>query len=167
MSKKQAPSKNLVLYKAPNGDIELRGDIQHETLWATQAQMAKVFGVNVPAVNKHIKNILDAKELANSTISKMEIVQQEGSRKVVRAVEHYNLDMIIAVGYRINSIQGTKFRQWATKTLRQYLTQGFVLNKKLIKKNTRAFLKSIQDIQALLPEHVALELSTSAYYFSR
>ncbi len=158
MPKKQVPTKNLFLYKAPNGDIELRGDFDHETIWATRMQMSEIFGVNTQAISKHVGNIYKENELEKrSTSSKMELVQMEAGRQIKRQVDFYNLDILIAVGYRINSVQGTKFRQWATKTLKQYLLDGYVLNKKQIKKNHQAFLKSIADIQTLLPEHVTLD----------
>ncbi|MCK5027633.1 MAG: virulence protein RhuM/Fic/DOC family protein, partial [Candidatus Pacebacteria bacterium] len=150
--------KNVVIYQAKNGAIELRGDISHDTIWATQAQMAKMFGVNSPAITKHIKNIYKEKELfQNSTCSKMEQVRMEGKREVKRTVEIYNLEVLIAVGYRINSVVGTKFRQWATKTLREHITKGYTVNRKQIGKNYDEFMKAVEDIQLLLPEHVTLD----------
>ena len=91
----------MIVYN--NGEIELKVAIEKESIWLNQKQIAELFGTKVPAINKYIKNILDDNELTNSTISKMEIVQTEGKRKVKRVVEFYNLDMIIAVGYRVNS----------------------------------------------------------------
>ena len=85
----------IELYQAPNGAIEFQGDVKSETLWANQKQIATLFGTKIPAINKHIKNIITEEELDTSTISKMEIVQQEGKREVVRQVDFYNLDMII------------------------------------------------------------------------
>lgn len=149
---------NLVIYQAKNGAIELRGDLKNETVWANRMQMAEIFGVNPQAISKHIQNIYKEQELnEKATSSKMELVQTEGSRTVVRDVDIYNLDILIAVGYRINSITGTKFRQWATKTLREHLTRGYTLNKKVILKNYDQFIKNVSDIQALLPENVILD----------
>lgn len=100
-------------------------------MWLTQKQIAEIFGTEVPAINKHIKNILRSKELLpDTTISKMEMVQKEGKRKVNRVVEIYNLDMIISVGYRVNSSQATQFRIWATQRLKDYLVQGYAINQK-------------------------------------
>lgn len=107
-------NKNIVIYQAKSGAIELRGDFTRETVWATRTQMAEMFGVNPQAVSKHIQNIYEEKELKRSaTSSKMELVQNESGRQVHREVDIYNLDVLIAVGYRINSVVGTKFRQWA------------------------------------------------------
>ncbi len=95
----------------------------------TQEQMALLFNVNVPAINKHIRNIISENELEeSSTISKMEIVRYEGHRRVKRNINIYNLDMIISVGYRVNSVEGIKFRRWANKILKEYLLQGYVIN---------------------------------------
>ncbi|MFA7314566.1 MAG: virulence protein RhuM/Fic/DOC family protein [Candidatus Magasanikbacteria bacterium] len=124
-------------------------------------QMAEVFGVNPQAITKHLKNIYTEKELVrDATSSKMELVQNESGRLVKRDIDIYNLDAIIAVGYRINSVMGTKFRVWATKTLREYLTKGYVLNKKVILKNYNQFIKNVSDIQALLPVHTILDPKT-------
>lgn len=111
----------VVIYQSKSGAIELRGDLNRETVWANRMQMSKMFGVNPQAISKHIQNIYKEKELnRKATSSKMELVQNESGRKVHRDVDVYNLDVLIAVGYRINSVIGTKFRQWATKTLLIY-----------------------------------------------
>ena len=100
-------------------------DFENETVWLTQAQLAELYKVNVPAVSKQIQNVFEDGELQeNATISKMEIVQTEGDREVSRAVTHYNLEMLIALGYRIRSKVATKFRQWATKHLKELMTKG-------------------------------------------
>jgi hypothetical protein len=107
--------------------------------------MADLFGVNVPAINKHLKNIYESGELTPAaTISKMEMVQNEGGRQVARDVEFYNLDAVIAVGYRVNSVKATHFRIWATNTLREFIVKGFVLNDTLLK-NGQAFGKDYFD----------------------
>lgn len=110
-------------------------DIVYEknTFWLSQKKLAELFGTGIPAINKHIKNILDDEELDNATISKMEIVQTEGTREVSRIVEHYNLDMIIAVGYRVSSKEATQFRIWATQTLVEFVKKGFVLDDERLK----------------------------------
>lgn len=107
--------------------------------------MAKLFDVNVSAVSKHLSNIFEEQELIReSTVSKKEIVQKEGNRNVKREQEFYNLDAIIAVGYRVNSKKATRFRQWATKTLKEYITKGFILNDEMLK-NGRPFVKDYFD----------------------
>ncbi len=117
---------NIVLYN--DGEIELNISLDENTIWLTQKQLANLFSVKVPAVSKHIKNILNEQELTNSTISKMETVQKEGNRDVVRTVDHYDLDMTISLGYRVNSATATKFRQWATQILKSYITDGYIIN---------------------------------------
>lgn len=102
-----------------------------ETIWATQKAIAQLFDVGIPAINKHLNNIYSDGELSqSSTISKMEIVQMEGSREVTRQVDFYNLDAIISVGYRVNSTRATQFRQWCTFVLRQFAIRGYVIDKK-------------------------------------
>jgi len=150
--KKPRVQKELVIFTTKAGQVKLRGDFDRETMWATQAEMAEVFGVNSPAVTKHIKNIYQENELdEGATCSKMEQVQIEGNRTVRRTVHYYNLDVMIAVGYRINSVIGTNFRQWATKTLREHITKGFTINPKQIKDNHEAFLLAVEKVKKLLP----------------
>ena len=118
------------LIKFEDGDFSLDVTVSpnEETVWLTQEQIAILFEVNKPAVNKHIKNILLSGELDDSTISKMEIVQLEGKRKIVRTINIYNLDMIISVGYRVKSVRGIQFRRWANSVLKQYLLNGQAIN---------------------------------------
>ncbi len=145
-------SKKLVIYQTKTGALELRGDFTNDTLRATQAQMAKLFSVNSQAITKHIKNIYSEKELSEkATCSKMEQVQIEGERRISRSVNFYNLDIMIAVGYRINSVTGTQFRQWATNTLRQYIVEGYNINPDRVSKNYEVFMKAVQQVQAVLP----------------
>lgn len=144
--------KNFVIYQAKSGAIALQGDFTKQTIWATQAQMAKVFGVNSQAVTKHLKNIYHEGELSRkATCSKMEQVQVEGGRSVVRSVDIYNLDAVISVGYRISSTTGTKFRQWATQTLRTHIVEGYTINKARIAQNYDSFMKAVEQVRALLP----------------
>jgi len=148
---KKAPN-SVVIYQAKSGAIELRGDVHTETIWATQAQIARVFGVERSVVTKHIRNIYQDNELAEKgTCAKIAQVQKEGEREVKRTIEHYNLDIILSVGYRVNSKTATQFRQWATKTLRQHITKGYTLNPKVIKNNYAEFQKAIENIKRLLP----------------
>lgn len=141
---------NLVIFQAKDGALEIKMDNNNETVWATQAQMASIFDVNTQAITKHIKNIYDEGELEeNPTCSILEQVQIEGERKIKRKIKFYNLDLIISVGYRINSIQGTRFRQWATKTLKQHITQGFTINSKVLENHTAKFLEAMEAIKQL------------------
>ena len=148
----------IVIYQNSSGAIELRGDVKNETIWANRMQMAKMFGVNPQAISKHINNIYKENELnKKATSSKMELVQNESGRIVKRKIDIYNLDILIAVGYRINSVTGTKFRQWATKTLREHITKGYTINRKQITKNYDSFIKTVENIQKLLPDHMTLD----------
>ncbi|MEK7100613.1 MAG: virulence protein RhuM/Fic/DOC family protein [Patescibacteria group bacterium] len=161
MAKKRVAKKDLkqiLVYQAKNGAIELRGDSTRNTLWATQAQMAALFDVTPQNITLHVRNIYKEKELVEASTCKESLqVQNEGKREVTRSVKYYNLDVIIAVGYRVSSITGTNFRIWATKTLREHITRGYTINRKQIAKNREAFLKDVEAVQALLPDHVALD----------
>ena len=147
---------NIVFYQTENADVVVNVVYKDETFWLSQKAMAALFDVNPQAITKHLSNIYEEQELVkDSTCSILEQVQREGKRNVKRSVEFYNLDAIIAVGYRVNSKKATKFRQWATKTLREYITKGFVLNEKLLK-NGKQFgqdyfdelLEKIREIRA-------------------
>ncbi len=146
---------NILIYQAPNGAIELRADEAHQTIWITQKQLAKVFEVDVRTVNEHLKNIFKTKELIEkSVIRKFRITAEDGK---TYNTNQYNLDVILSVGYRVNSKRATQFRQWATKTLREHITKGYTINRKRIGQNYNAFMKAVADIQTLLPEHVVLD----------
>ncbi len=128
-------SGELIIYSDTKGRVELRADADKETIWATQAQIAELFDVNSQAITKHLLNIYREGELEKkATCSILEQVQIEGNRQVKRWIEFYNLDAVIAVGYRVNSKKATQFRIWATKTLREYLVKGIVVNSERIKK---------------------------------
>jgi hypothetical protein len=118
MEEKDNPQQSdIIFYNTPTGDVKIEVVFNDETFWLTQKRMAELFGVEVPAINKHLSNIYETGELnKTATISNLETVQQEGNRKVKRNVEFYNLDAIIAVGYRVNSHQAKQFRIWATKS---------------------------------------------------
>lgn len=132
----------FLFYNGNNGKIRIQVILGDETVWATQKSLSEIFNVEVPAISKHIAKIISEGELeTETTISKMEIVQQEGSRNVRREVEFYNLDMIIAVGYRVNSYQATQFRIWATKILKEYLVKGFALDDERLKQGNNLFNK--------------------------
>ena len=141
---------DLAIYQAKDGAIELSVDATNETIWATQKQIADVFGVNVRTINEHLGNIFKTEELGkDSTIRKFRIVQVEGGREVTRNVEHYNLDAIISVGYRVNSKNATTFRKWATKTLRSYITDGYAISPTRIQQNYSQFQKAVDDLRLL------------------
>ena len=121
----------IILYQ-PNETIRLEVRLEEESVWLTQAQSAALFGIEVPAISKHIRNIFQSEELERkATVSKMEIVRQEGNRKVKRTIEIYNLDMILSIGYRVNSKNATRFRQWANQVLKDYLLKGYSINHRL------------------------------------
>jgi len=119
----------ILLYKTPNQDIKLEVLIENETIWLSQKQLCELFGRDKSVISRHIKNILNENELnKNATVAKNATVQKEGNREVVRDVEFYNLDMIISVGYRVNSSKATQFRIWATKVLKEYIIKGFAMD---------------------------------------
>lgn len=149
MTTKTTPS-DIIIYQAPNGAIEFRSDTDKETIRANQRQIADIFDVDIRTINEHINTIFESEELEKeSTIRKFQIVQQEGTRKVKREILHYNLDMIISIGYRVNSKVATKFRQRATTTLRQHITQWFTINPNRIQLNYQKFLQAVDDVKAL------------------
>lgn len=130
----------FILYNLPDGEGSVQAYIENDTIWLTQKAMAILFDVTIPAVNQHLKNIYDSNELsADSTIKKFLIVQQEGARQVRREQIFYNLDAIISVGYRVNSQKATRFRQWATKILNEYIRKGFVLDDDRLKQGNAVF----------------------------
>jgi len=132
----------IVFYTTPNGNVKLEVFIQDRTLWLTQKMMAELFEVDIRTINEHLQNIFNSEELIeNSTIRKFRIVQKEGARDIKREVAFYNLDAIIAVGYRINSKKATQFRIWATQVLKEYIIKGFVLNDELLKQGKRVIGK--------------------------
>ena len=122
----------VILYQ-PDATTRLEVRLEEESVWLTQAQIAELFGTEVPAISKHIRNIYQSEELYREAIvSKMEIVRQEGSRKVRRNIDIYNLDMILSIGYRVNSKNATLFRQWANRVLKDYLMKGYSINQRLL-----------------------------------
>lgn len=128
----------IAIYEGPDQAVEVRLDTGQDTVWLSQRQMADLFGKDVRTVNEHVQNVYAEHELSrDATIRDFRIVRQEGNRQVTRTIEHYNLDVIISVGYRVNSQQGTRFRQWATRILREHLTQGWTLNHQRFEANAR------------------------------
>ena len=136
-------SGNFLLYTGKDGAVKVEVFFQGETVWLTQKTIAELFGVKVPAINKHLKNIFDTRELIEeSVISILETPAADGKNYSTR---HYNLDAIIAVGYRVNSFQATQFRIWATQTLREFVTKGFVMDDERLKRGKQAFGKDYFD----------------------
>ncbi len=147
----------FLLYTTPNGKVKVEIFLHNENIWLTQKKIAELFDVNVPAVSKHLANIYEEGELdKTATISKMETVQQEGSRKVIRFIDFYNLDAIISVGYRVNSAYATHFRIWATSILKEYIIKGFAMDDERLKNPNNIFgqdyfeeqLERIRDIRS-------------------
>lgn len=146
----------FLLYTTPNGDVKVEILFHNENIWLTQKRMADLFGVNIPAISKHLNNIYETGELVkDSTISILETVQNEGNRTVKRKMEYYNLDAIISVGYRVNSSQATRFRIWATERLKEYIIKGFILDDDRLKNGKyfgkdyfRELLERIRSIRA-------------------
>lgn len=147
---------SFLMYQTENGDTKIQVRLEGETVWMTQKAMAELFQKSVKTINEHIKNIYDERELQEeATIRKNRIVQIEGSREVEREVTFYNLEMIIAVGYRVRSHRGTQFRQWATERLNEYMVKGFTMDDDRLKemRNIGAdyfdeLLERIRDIRA-------------------
>lgn len=130
----------ILIYKTPDNKINVEMKLVDETLWLPQNKIAELFGVTKASISRHIKNIYESQELdMASTVSKIETVQNEGGREIKRQIEYYNLDMIIAVGYRINSKQATHFRIWATNILKEYIIKGFVMNDKRLMEPNKSF----------------------------
>ena len=130
----------FLIYNNEEENVMLNVRVENETIWLTQKAIAELFGVNVPAISKHLNNIYDDLELERgATISKMETVQKEGNREVQRTIEFYNLDAIISVGYRVNSRKATNFRIWATKVLKEYMQKGFVMDDERLKQGEIVF----------------------------
>jgi hypothetical protein len=133
------PKNNFILYNAPSGDVTLNVLLQDETIWLTQKMMAELFDVGVPAINKHLTNIFESNELEeNSVISILETTATDGKNYKTK---FYNLDAVISVGYRVNSSKATQFRIWATKTLKEYIIKGFVLDDNRLKQGETFFGK--------------------------
>jgi len=161
---------NIIVYG--NGELEINVSIKEDTLWLTQKQIAELFAVTIPNINMHIKAIYKEDELDKSpTIKKYLTVQKEGNREVSRNLEHYNLDVIISVGYRVNSIKATKFRQWATTVLKSYISNGYAINSEritnerfvLLENNVNILRQEIGDLKSKVKDDV-LEYKQGIFY---
>ena len=152
----------FLIFQLENKEQGIEVMYADETIWCTQKAMAALFDVGVPAISKHLANVFETGELKeDATISKMETVQQEGTRAVKRTVVMYKLDAIIAVGYRVNSIRATQFRQWATAVLRQFAVRGYVLDRKRMENGS--FLNE-DYFEHLLAEIREIRLSERRFY---
>ena len=144
---------DIEIYESPDGEIRLNVQLEDETVWLTQRQMSALFGRDKSTISRHIQSVFDDGELeADSTVANFATVQIEGGREVERIVEHYNLDMIISVGYRVKSQQGVAFRQWATRVLKEYAVKGFALDDRRLKDGRsryfRELLQRVRDIRS-------------------
>lgn len=148
-------TKKLAVYQAKNGAIELKIDSDKNTIWANLNDITALFDTDKSGISRHIKNIFNDNELSKkSTVAFFATAQKEGSRKVKRDIEHYNLDMIISIGYRVNSKKATQFRIWATQTLKQHITQGYTINPKRIEQNYQAFIKAVDEVKLLAKNNI-------------
>lgn len=154
---------NIIVYN--EGELEINVSVDKETIWLSQKQIAELFEVTIPNINMHIKAIYKDEELfENRTIQKSLIVRKEGNREVKRELEHYNLDMIISIGYRVNSKKATKFRQWATSVLKNYIQNAYVINEHKI---NDLRLSSLENDVSTIKSHIknnSLELKQGIFF---
>lgn len=133
-----AEKNEIIVYQPEGGEFHIEVRVENETVWLTQAQMAELFSTDRTSINRHIRNIFQTQELdEKSTCAKIAQVRMEGGRAIKRTQPYYNLDMIISVGYRVNSIQGTRFRQWANQVLKEHMLKGFSVNQRLVSHENR------------------------------
>lgn len=148
----------IELFQSSNGMIEFKSDSEHETIWASLDQIAQLFGRDKSGISRHIKNIFKSGELDEfSTVAKIATAQTEGKREVVREIEYFNLDMILSIGYRVDSKEATHFRKWATSVLKKYLTDGYAINESKISQ-TKTILQNLkQTIEFLTTKQIGEE----------
>ena len=151
MSKLKNDINKVIVYQSKSGKIEFRGDVQKDTIWGTQQQIAQLFGTQRPAITKHLNNIFKDQELQEKSVSS--ILEHTAKDGKLYKTKFYNLDAILSVGYRVNSKQATQFRIWATKTLKQHLLEGYTINKKQLAKNYQKFQETLENIKTLLPQN--------------
>ena len=145
--KKKIIKNEIIIYQAKSGAIELKGDFNKETVWATQAQIADIFEINRTVVTKHIGNIFKSKEVeSKSNVQKVHIANSD------KPAAFYSLDIILAIGYRTNSVKAIRFRKWATSVLRKHLVVGYTINRSRIAKNYDEFLKAVEQVKKVLPD---------------
>lgn len=137
----------IILYETEDGRLLLDVKLENETVWLTQAQMAELFETTKQNVSLHINNIYKEKELEQTpTVKDILTVQQEGNRSISRRIKYYNLDVIISVGYRVHSVRGTRFRQWANSVLKDYLIKGYAINQRIREENYRQMAQLVQSM---------------------
>ena len=140
----------IIIYKGEDGKSQLDVRLENETIWLNQRQISELFDRDYKTIAKHIGNIYKEKELPKkATVAKFAIVQQEGKRQVSRELEYYNLDLIISVGYRVNSRRGIQFRIWATKTLKEHLVKGYTINEKRLHEQQEKFKELREAVEFL------------------
>lgn len=150
----------IVIYTSDDGKVSLDTKLENNTIWLTQKDMAELFGVKIPAINKHLMNIYKEGELnQDATVSILEIVQKEGNRSVKRQKTFYNLDAIISVGYRVNSSRATQFRIWATNVLKEYLIKGYTINEKALK-DKQEKIQTLQTTVSLLSRSLTNQIES-------
>lgn len=150
---------SIEIYSSQDGSIQLKVKLENDTVWLTQSQMAELFGVDRTSIVRHIRNIYKSEELdQNSTCAKNAQVRTEGHRSILREIPYYNLDMIISVGYRVNSKNATSFRRWATSVLKQYLIKGYVINQQI--KLDR--YNELKDVVRLMSRTVGLQAKVTS-----
>jgi len=148
----------IEIFQSSNGEIEFKGDSGAEMIWASIDQIAKLFNRDKSGVSRHIKNIFTTNELdKDSTVAKIATVQKEGKRVVTRDVEYFNLDMILSIGYRVDSKEATQFRKWATSVLKKYLTDGYAINEKKITSSKDILNNLRQTIEFLATKEIGQE----------
>lgn len=154
-------SGEIVIFTAPDGIVHTEVRLDAETLWLTQNQLQDLFSTDRTSLVKHIKNILETGELEQAaTCAKFAQVRQEGKRQVSRDIIHYNLDMILSVGYRVNSIRGTQFRIWANRVLKEHLVQGYTLNHQRLKEQYNRIVQLRGAIQLLVCVGILILMSS-------
>ena len=157
---KELQKGEIIIYTSADGSISLDTKLENDTIWLTQDMIVTLFNSSKANISEHISHIFQEEELdRESTVRKFRTVRKEGSRNVSRNLEYYNLDMIIAVGYRVNSKIATKFRKWATNTLREYLTKGYVINEKMLKAQQNK-IQTLQSTVSLLTRSIQNQIST-------
>ncbi len=150
--KKETPHEQIIIYQSKDKNVELDVAIDHETVWLNQAQMTKLFGRDRTVITKHINNIFKEGELAEkSNVQNMHLANSD------KPVKSYNLDVVISVGYRVKSLEGTRFRQWATQTLKNHILKGYTINRNRVQKNYNQFLKVVDDVKNLLPKNFMID----------
>jgi len=143
--------KEVIIYQTKEGKIEFKGDLKKETVWGSLNQIAGLFERDKSVISRHIKNIFNSNELnKNSVVAKIATTADDGK---TYQVDYYNLDVILSVGYRVDSKKATQFRIWATKTLKQHLLKGYTINEKQISRNYQSFMDAVSNVRVLLPEN--------------